>query len=87
MKATKEIKVGKYVDWSTYEDCGTVKLTKTGRKVEYRFGGRYYTRAAWEAEDGTMWVYMNGQFNELDTKNYYGGPVLTNKTRFGHEIA
>lgn len=87
MTTTKKIEAGRYIDWNTYEDCGMVELTKTGRKVEYRFDGRYYTRVAWKAEDGTTWVYMSGQFNELDTEHYYGGPVLTYKTRFGNAVA
>lgn len=86
--ATKKIKAGKYVDWSTYEDCGTVELTKTGRKVEFVEGRRHYTRVAWQAEDGTTWVYMSEQFNELDTwTNPYDWPRLNTKTRFGRAIA
>lgn len=88
MTTTKKISAGKYVDWSTYVDCGTIELTKTDRKVEFREGRRYSTRVAWQAEDGTTWVFMCGQFNELDTwTNPYDYPRMNTKTRFGCVVA
>lgn len=44
----------------------TVQLQKTGRSVEFTYGNRHYTRAAFEDCDGKTWVRFSNQFNVLD---------------------
>ena len=43
----------------------TVQLQKTGRSVEFTYGNRRYTRAAFEDCDGKTWVYFSNQFSVL----------------------
>lgn len=47
---------------------GNVNIFKATDKVTFKYGNRYYTRAAWEDENGGVWVKFSDQYNLLKKK-------------------
>nr|DAL45648.1 MAG TPA_asm: hypothetical protein [Caudoviricetes sp.] len=54
--------------FSRYQLAGTKNIRKEG-KVEFLDGSRWYTRNAYVAEDGSIWVKLCGQFHVLDSNS------------------
>lgn len=66
----KTINVYKAENWfSRYELAGTKNIRKA-EKVEFIYGSRCYTRNAYVAEDGSIWVKLCKEFHVLDSNSH-----------------
>lgn len=68
MKAINIYKAQSY--YSKYEFAGTKNISKPSGKVTFWDGARSTTRTKYVAEDGSIWVKLDGQYHVLDHNNH-----------------